>query len=75
MQILIDAQVILNLKKVVVSLSDDKKRTLLSKLVCEESQKMQYWIKYENDADSNSNIFLISVVPHQLVYRPEKWIF
>lgn len=69
-------RLIVHLREVVESLSDDEKRSLIliSKWGCDGSQQMQYKMKFENEADSDANIFQSSVVPLQLVYGPEKKI-
>lgn len=54
-------RVILHLRKFVKSLIDDLKPclVLISKRVCDESQKKKYKMKFENEADSYFNIFKV----------------
>jgi len=67
-------RLITHLGEVVDQLSEEEKlsMTLISKWGCDGSQMMQYKMKFENEADTDSNIFQSSVVPLQLVYGHEK---
>ncbi|KAL4705530.1 hypothetical protein ACJJTC_005362, partial [Scirpophaga incertulas] len=47
---------------------------LISKWGCDGSQQMTYKMKFENEADSDANIFQTSMVPLQLVYGQDKKI-
>lgn len=69
-------RLILHLGEVVEHLSDVEKQslTLISKWGCDGSQQTQYKMRFENEADSDSNIFQSSVVPLQLVCGHEKRI-
>lgn len=53
-----------------------KKKSLLliSKWGCDGSHQTQFKMTFENEADSDTNIFQSSVVPLQLLYGPEKRI-
>lgn len=45
----------------------DENMTLISKRGCDGSQQVQYWQKFQNDSDSDANIFQSSFVPLLLV--------
>ncbi|XP_036340645.1 uncharacterized protein LOC118750011 isoform X1 [Rhagoletis pomonella] len=57
-------------------LTESEKRSflLISKWGCDGSQQIQYKMKFENETDSDANIFQSSVVPLQLVHGTGKKI-
>ncbi|PZC78080.1 hypothetical protein B5X24_HaOG202615 [Helicoverpa armigera] len=69
-------RLILHLVEAVEQLSEAEKQSLvlISKWGCDGSQQMQYKMKFENEADSDANIFQSSMVPLQLIYGPERKI-
>lgn len=69
-------RLISHLGEVVEHLSEEEKSslTLISKWGCDGSQQEQYKIKFENELDTDANIFQSSVVPLQLLYGHEKKI-
>nr|XP_022901971.1 uncharacterized protein LOC111414763 [Onthophagus taurus] len=70
------SRLISHLKDAVEPLNNDEKQslTLISKWGCDGSQQMQFKMKFENETESDSNIFQSSVVPLQLVYGQDKKI-
>lgn len=67
-------RLIVHLREALEHLNEEEKQSiiLISKWGCDGSQQMQYKMKFENEAESDANIFQSSVVPLQLVYGPEK---
>lgn len=70
------SRLLLHLGEVTERLNQQEKRslTLISKWGCDGSQQMQYKMKFENEADTDANIFQSSVVPLQLIYGDDKKI-
>lgn len=65
-----------HLGEIVEQLSEEEisSLTVISKWGCDGSQQMQYKMKFENEPDTDANIFQSSVVPLQLIYGHEKKI-
>lgn len=65
-----------HLGEIVEQLSEEEKSslTLISKWGRDGSQQMQYKMKFENEPDTDANIFQSSVVPLQLIFGHEKKI-
>lgn len=63
-------------EEVLAQLTESEKQSflLISKWGCDGSQQVQYKMKFENETDSDANIFQSSVVPLQLVYGTERKI-
>lgn len=61
-------------EEVLEQLTESEKQSLLliSKWGCDGSQQVQYKMRFENETDSDANIFQSSLVPLQLVYGAEK---
>lgn len=57
-----------------LTVAEKQSLVLISKWGCDGSQQMQYKMKFENETDSDANIFQSSVVPLQLVYGTDKKI-
>lgn len=57
-----------------LTIAEKKSLVLISKWGCDGSQQTQHKMKFENETDSDGNIFQSSVVPLQLVYGKERKI-
>lgn len=70
------SRLIIDLKESVKLLNQDEKSSLIlvSKWGCDGSQQAQYKMKFDNDCDSDANIFQSSLVPLQLIIGNNKKI-
>lgn len=70
------SRIILHIKEPLQFLNEEEKQSLIliSKWGCDGSQQMQFKMKFDNDIDSDANIFQSSVVPLQLICKFNKRI-
>ncbi|XP_075979633.1 uncharacterized protein LOC142978911 [Anticarsia gemmatalis] len=68
------SRLIMHLKEVMAAIKDEDRQQmeLICKWGCDGSQQVRYKQKFENEMDSDANIFQSSMVPLQLVYGKNK---